>query len=324
MSRVSLVSCLSLLARITVCLSLVGCAHFPLDTNYSGPIPLSESTLATYAYAKYQGSYASEILKQKSRYTLKRVSFPSNHNILPLEHDITIDYYAINSKEKVPVVLVLPILGGGNSIASGFARYFAKKGIAAAVVHRQKTYRKDGYMQMINKVLQQIVFDHKQAIDWIESRPELDAERIGVFGVSMGGIKAALISALDQRIVASVIALGGGDIPYILTYSDEKRIKSKRKRIMTDSGQTLDEFERDLLAKIEWDPINYAKHIDAARTLMVLARFDNVVPYRSGRALKKQIGHPETVYLLSGHYSSILYLPYVKYVSWKFLQKHLM
>lgn len=324
MVRDQLTNYICQLTRIVLCLSMVGCAHFATDPDYSGPQPLPESTKASYAYSKYQGNYANKTLEQNRHYTLKRITFPSNHNILPLQHDITIDYYAINSAGKVPVILVLPILGGGNSIASTFARYFARHGLAAAVVHRQKAYKKPEYMHQINKIMRQIVFDHKQAIDWIETRPELDASRIGVFGVSMGGIKAALISALDQRIAASVMALAAGDIPHILAHSDEKRLKNQRNKILAEKDLTVEEFERELAEKIECDPLNYAEYIDADKTLMVLARFDNVVPYRNGLKLREKIGNPETIYLLSGHYSAILYLPYVKYISRKFLQKHLL
>ena len=171
--------------------------------------------------------------------------------------------------------------------------------------------------------MRQIVFDHKQAIDWIESRPELDASRIGVFGVSMGGIKSALISALDQRVASSVIVLAAGDLPYILAQSDEKTIKKQRETILAARDLTAQEFQQELAEKIECDPINYAQYIDANKTLMILARFDSVVPFHKGVKLKEKIGNPETIYLLSGHYSAIIYLPYVKYQSRKFLQKHL-
>jgi len=304
-------------------LLLAGCIHLPAEPGYAGPKVLPETTRESYAYRKYPGPYLEEVLQQNADYTFKRISFPSRHNILPLPHDIRIDYYAIDAEGRVPVVLILPIFGGGKDIIAGFADYFARHGFAAAIVHRQKEYKKPENLLRINEVMRQTVFDQKQAIDWIETRPELDATKIAVFGISMGGIKGALISALDERVAATVIALGAGDIPYILAHTSEKGVKKRRKILLAQESLSLAEFERQLTEKMECDPLNYAEYIDARRTLMVLALFDRVVFYRKGVELKEKIGNPETIYLFSGHYSAILYRYYVRYQARKFLERQL-
>ncbi|WP_159887239.1 dienelactone hydrolase family protein [Paenibacillus puerhi] len=43
------------------------------------------------------------------------------------------------------------------------------------------------------------------AIDYVSTRPEVDAERIGIMGLSGGGLVASFTSALDQRIKATVV-----------------------------------------------------------------------------------------------------------------------
>lgn len=323
MRRDHLAVYLSILALIFSSFLMVSCTHTTLAPNYSGPLAITQKTQQSYAYQKYQGSYHNQILEKSRYYTLQRVTFPSNNNTLQPAHDITIDYYAIDSSEKVPLILIVPILSGGNKIASSFARYFTQYGFAIAVVHRQKAYRKIGYIKQANEIMRQIVFDHKQAIDWIESRAELDASRIGVLGVSMGGIISALLSALDKRVKTTIIILGAGDIPYLLAHSNEKRIKKEREILLAARQQGTAELPPMLPQKIECDPINYAQYIDANRTLMVLARFDSVIPFNKGLELKEKIGNPETIYLLSGHYSAIIYLPYVQYQSRKFLQRQL-
>jgi len=314
---------LQALLFISFCFLIFSCSHHSADPDYSGPQAISKKAQESYAYTKYQGDYTNKLLEKNSHYTLQQITFPSNHNALPQQHDITIDYYAIDSDEKAPVILVLPILGGNNDIASIFAGYFAEHGFATAIVHRQKKYTEAGYMKQVNQIMRQIVFDHKQAIDWIESREELDASRIGVFGVSMGGIKSALISALDPRISATIIVLAAGDLPYILSQSDETRIRKERNVVLTEKNITAQELQQELAAQIECDPINYAQYIDANKTLIILARFDNIIPFNKGEELKEKIGSPETIYLLAGHYSAIIYLPYVQYQSRKFLEKHL-
>ncbi|MEV4236907.1 MULTISPECIES: alpha/beta fold hydrolase [unclassified Nocardia] len=45
-------------------------------------------------------------------------------------------------------------------------------------------------------------------LDYVAARPEVDADRIALFGVSMGGVLAPRAAAFDQR-VAALIAVDG-------------------------------------------------------------------------------------------------------------------
>jgi len=51
--------------------------------------------------------------------------------------------------------------------------------------------------------------DASRAIDYAETRPELDHERLAYYGYSWGAVMGGLIPALDTRIKVSVLALGG-------------------------------------------------------------------------------------------------------------------
>jgi dienelactone hydrolase len=50
------------------------------------------------------------------------------------------------------------------------------------------------------------VWDVMRTIDWIETRPELDAKRIGCLGISGGGTCTQFASALDLRIKAGFVS----------------------------------------------------------------------------------------------------------------------
>ena len=50
------------------------------------------------------------------------------------------------------------------------------------------------------------VWDVMRAIDWIETRPELDAHRVGCMGISGGGTCTQFTSALDTRIKAAFVS----------------------------------------------------------------------------------------------------------------------
>jgi dienelactone hydrolase len=50
------------------------------------------------------------------------------------------------------------------------------------------------------------VWDTMRAIDWIESRPELDKDRVGCIGISGGGTCTQFSAALDTRIKAAFVS----------------------------------------------------------------------------------------------------------------------
>jgi len=52
-------------------------------------------------------------------------------------------------------------------------------------------------------VARYFAWDGMRAVDYLQSRPEIDPERIGAFGCSGGGAMTALLSALDTRIKAT-------------------------------------------------------------------------------------------------------------------------
>jgi dienelactone hydrolase len=50
------------------------------------------------------------------------------------------------------------------------------------------------------------VYDALRALDYLQSRPEVDPERIGCVGLSWGGAHTAYTAALDQRIKVAVVS----------------------------------------------------------------------------------------------------------------------
>ena len=50
-------------------------------------------------------------------------------------------------------------------------------------------------------------FDNSRAIDYLVSRHDIDADRIGCYGFSGGGTQAAYLTALDRRVKASCVGL---------------------------------------------------------------------------------------------------------------------
>lgn len=299
---------------------MTGCAHVDMDPLYQGPQPLPPELEKRFVRSKGPRTTLSEVLIQHGPgYTVNRIKINRT-----LGQPICLDYYRPQRHGRpLPVVLVLPILGGNNKFAKNFADYFARHNYAAIIVQRNREFRIMVNLERIDQILEGIVKDHCRVIDWIQTRPGLDAGRIGVMGISLGAIKTSLITSLDQRVKAGVMMLVGGDLPYIFTYSHERRVQEKRRAYMEKHSLDLPGFHRRMKADISVDPLAFAPYTDASRVLMVLALFDRSIPFSSGRKLRRRMGRPETIYLFSGHYSAALYLPYVRCQALKFFQKKL-
>src|SRR6478736_3086665 len=57
--------------------------------------------------------------------------------------------------------------------------------------------------------VQQLVGDARRAVDYLETRPDIDAHRLSYYGLSWGGQLGPITIALDPRIKAGVLLMGG-------------------------------------------------------------------------------------------------------------------
>ncbi|MDD5305594.1 MAG: hypothetical protein PHS14_21045, partial [Elusimicrobia bacterium] len=61
----------------------------------------------------------------------------------------------------------------------------------------------------------QSVSDARRALGVLSARPEVDAKRVALFGISLGAIVGAVTWSVDARPAAAVFVMGGADFPGI-------------------------------------------------------------------------------------------------------------
>jgi pimeloyl-ACP methyl ester carboxylesterase len=210
--------------------------------------------------------------------------------------------------------------GGNYQVERMFARFFARHQLAVVIAHRLK-WKVDLIPEALDAWFRQTVFENQLALDWIETRPELDADRIALFGISLGGIRGVLLAATDPRVKAAVLGLTGGDLPYILAHTTENGIAKKRDEYLRTNCVTVQQFQERLRASITAEPNDFAPAIDPQSVLLVLGVFDHVVPFGKGWELRRNMGRPETLLLPTGHYTAALMIPYIRDQSLRFFQK---
>ena len=59
-----------------------------------------------------------------------------------------------------------------------------------------------------NEFLIQLVKDFRRSIDYLETRPDIDSSKIAYYGMSWGGITGIIITALEERLTASILLAG--------------------------------------------------------------------------------------------------------------------
>ena len=51
--------------------------------------------------------------------------------------------------------------------------------------------------------------DLRRSVDYLETRPDIDRERLAYFGVSLGAIRGAIALAVEKRFKTAVLWSGG-------------------------------------------------------------------------------------------------------------------
>ena len=88
--------------------------------------------------------------------------------------------------------------------------------------------------------MRQAVCDVRRAAVWLAARPDVEPQRIGVAGISLGGIVSALAAAVDPAIRDGAFLLAGGDLSSILWGMPEGAAYRKR---WLEAGRTKDDLK---------------------------------------------------------------------------------
>ena len=313
-----------LVVGVTLVAQLCACASVErLPEGYQTPSPLPHTYLEQFCYEPVPIENELVLVKEKKRYRVLEGSINAGPNGSDDDAQITFEFYEPSGDSPSPVVLLMPILNGQKHLMRPFATKFARNGYAAVIIDtvQRRTLLDD--LGDPEPAIRLSIQRHRRVIDWVETRPDLDASRIAVFGASLGGFNALYLSAMDPRVSVVTTALVGGSLPYVLVNSDERRIveatEAAKARLSMDDEQLLDFLSEN----IETDVLALAAHMNADRVLMVLTKYDTTVPYDSQLRLRDAMGRPEAITLPTSHNMAAAYLFYLRSRILKFFDRKL-
>ena len=242
------------------------------------------------------------------------VTFPSPV-VTPQASNNTVhaEFYRSKRDGRRPAVIVLHILGGDFPLSRLFCNRLAQQGVSALFV-KMPFYGPrrgaDSKRRMVSlnpdetvEGMTQAVLDIRRSVAWLAARDDVDAGRIGIFGISLGGITGGLAASIEPQIGHVCLLLAGGDLGQVALDSPQlRKVRGELPKDFVDKETLI-----KTLAVI--DPVTYASRAKGKRILMLNALHDEVIPKACTLALWKGFGEPEIAWYSGGHYSVIVHLP---------------
>lgn len=207
-----------------------------------------------------------------------------------------------------PAVIFLHYLDGNLTLPRIFSRSLALGGVTTLLVKMPYYHerRGDSDLRMVTsepeqtaEAVRQAALDVRYARAYLASRPEVDADRIGIAGISLGGIVGALAFQAEPRLDRGCFLLAGADLPTLLW---ESSLTSKFRPRWEAVGITRARIES---AFAPVDPARYAGRTLGRPVLLMCGKGDDVMPHVCTTALINALSdahsEPEVVWYGGGH-----------------------
>ncbi len=206
--------------------------------------------------------------------------------------------------KKLPAIIVMHGLGQEKMGLSMLFGNFTKAGYCLIAIDAQyhgervskpaiELFGANAYATR-NMMIQTVV-DLRRAVDYLETRPEVDPKRIGYIGFSMGGMLGTITSAVEPRIHAPILALAGGD--FKLMFSLSKLPSATRAKTVADLDTTT-----AIRVMNPVDPINYVARISPRPVLFINGDADSIVPVPCAKKLQDAAGPGKEIFMYKGEH----------------------
>lgn len=205
---------------------------------------------------------------------------------------------------RVPGVVVLDILDGRGNVARAQGVWLAQHGVAALFVHMAHYGPRRAPGSPIRLVstnveqtmagIRQTVLDCRAATAWLAARPEVNPDKLGLVGTSLGSIVGANVAAAEPRLKNVCLLLPAGGLVDALY--DHPQAQPYTGLLALVGGK--DGLKR-IVAPV--DPITFAPQLRQRNLLMVAATRDDVLPPSAARALWEASGKQSILWIDGTH-----------------------
>jgi dienelactone hydrolase len=240
------------------------------------------------------------------------LSFPSPVKTdVPENNTVHAELFLPSGPGPFPACVVLDILQGDALIARAEALWLAQHGVAGMVVymaHYGPRRPAGSTVRLLSTdigrtihAVQQTVQDVRCAFAWLATRTEIDSNKLGLVGTSLGSLVGAVVAANEPRVKNVCLMLGGGGL--VDAYYDHPKAKQYLPIVEALGGKAV---MKALIGSV--DPLTYAERLKEKNLLMVCASRDDVVPPKAAMALWEATGKQRIVWIDSTHVGAAMHM----------------
>ena len=214
---------------------------------------------------------------------------------------------------RAPAVLVLPVMAAPNVwIETRFVERFVADGFVVMWLEMPTQFRRRPHPSMpsgqvflarsaprLSANFKQSVLDARRSLGVLAGRPEVDPEKLALFGISLGALVGATVYSVDPRPKHAVLLMGGAGYPELVLKGSLTGPMARRLGL-----------GRDALAAA-WaglDPLDYKGKLGPRPATLVNALSDTVIPRDNGVKLKQAFPEARQLWVPFGHYTGIVHL----------------
>jgi dipeptidyl aminopeptidase/acylaminoacyl peptidase len=125
----------------------------------------------------------------------------------------------------------------------------------------------------------------KSVVDWVKTRSDIDFDRIGLWGVSLGGYYAPRAAAFEKRVKACIALSGPYDWASLWPQMNPLTREAFRVRAKCASAEAAHDYGRSLTLK------GIASNITCP-LFIVAGKLDRIVPWQDGERLARAVRGP--------------------------------
>lgn len=195
---------------------------------------------------------------------------------------------------KLPVIVLLHGIGQSKDFLNEVCTPFNEAGFAMASFDQYSRGERKVGKGVFKQALAfrqrpwRTINDTRRLLDYLQTREDIDPNRMYLVGASYGAITGSTASAFDKRIQAAVLVVGGGNL-----------------RLLTNGSTLIRESRHPVLYKMlqplacyfmkPADPIRYVEQMAPRPLLFLNGQLDTMVTPEAGQALFDAAKDPKEI-----------------------------
>ncbi len=229
-----------------------------------------------------------------------------------------VDFGALIYKSHKPLnrlIIITPNIRGVTVLERRLAHYLSKRGFHVIVpILENKLMEQEKFtFKAIDNSQRDFLYVTRALVDHYLKRMSYDEEKIGLTGVSLGGIRSSLLLGSDDIFRAMYISVAGAELPEIYATSQHEFVKELRRRHMKNLDvDSIQEYQSllDNHLSVDVDRVVNSPYLE--NVAMIIADEDKIVPsvnqWKLWKTLKEAGHQPKTIIKDCEHIMGALYL----------------